>query len=111
MIGALADAGARSASRAGRAAERAFAFVERALVVRAEAARARVCATSKDGVVKGPGFLDDHAFVADAALDLYEATGDPRWVALARALADAMLAHFWDAKDDGFYFTPDDGES
>src|SRR6185312_17523511 len=62
-------------------------------------------------VAKGSGFLDDHAYVADAALDLYEATGAPRYVTLARQLADATLAHFHDAKEDGFFFTPDDGES
>jgi uncharacterized protein YyaL (SSP411 family) len=47
----------------------------------------------KDGVIKGPGFLDDHAFVANAALDLYEATGKPEYVARARAVVDVMLVH------------------
>ena len=60
------------------AAERALRFVERVLVVRDGQGRARVRRLAKDGVAKGQGFLDDHAYVADAALDLYEATGDPR---------------------------------
>ena len=60
---------------------------------------------------KGPGFLDDHAFVADAALDLYEATGEPRVGRLARVLGDSILAHFLDPADGGFFFAPDDGES
>jgi uncharacterized protein YyaL (SSP411 family) len=64
----------------------------------------------KDAVARGPGFLDDHAFVGDAALDVYEATGDPRWVALARGTAESILAHFHDAHADEFFFTPDDGE-
>ncbi len=112
MAGALAQAGAALGDAAMiEAASRALGFVERALVVPEGEGRSRVLRHSKDGVVKGPGFLDDHAFVADAALDLYEATGEVRWVALARSLADAILAHFHDAKGDSFDFTPDDGET
>ena len=48
--------------------------------------------------------------MADAALDLYEATGEPRYVALARSLSDTILALFHDAAGEGFFFTPDDGE-
>lgn len=64
----------------------------------------------KDGEVKGPGFLDDHAFVGDAALDLYEATGEGRWVRFARAVADSVLVHFHDAAGGGFFFSADDAE-
>ncbi|HEX3772629.1 MAG TPA: thioredoxin domain-containing protein [Polyangiaceae bacterium] len=111
MAGALATAGAAlgDASMVG-AAERALEFVAGALVV-PEGEGARALRLVKDGAVKGPGFLDDHAFVADAALDLYEATGRPRWVALARSLAGGILAHFHDAADAAFVFTPDDGEA
>jgi|CZKU01.1.fsa_nt_gi uncharacterized protein YyaL (SSP411 family) len=115
MAGALATAGAALGDPAlVNAAERALGLVERLLVVpegEGEHARARALRHFKDGVVKGPGFLDDHAFVADAALDLYEATGQPRWVALARSLADAILAHFHEPETDAFAFTPDDGEA
>ena len=110
VVGALAEAGAALGEPAMvEAASRAMHQVERELVVR-DPAGARVQRLAKDGVVKGPGFLDDHAFVADAALDLYEATGEPRWVALARAVADSILAHFQDAGEGGFFFTADDGE-
>ncbi len=116
MAGALAQAGAALGDRdMVDAAVRALTFVSEALVVSERlpegSARARVLRHAKDGIVKGPGFLDDHAFVADAALDVYEATGDVRWVALARAIADAILAHFHDAATDSFDFTPDDGEA
>jgi uncharacterized protein len=111
MAGALARAGSALGDPAlVEAASRALAFVERALIVPEGEGRARVLRHVKDGIVKGPGFLDDHAFVADAALDLYEATGRVRWVALARSLADAMLTHFFDAESSSFDFTPDDGE-
>ena len=98
----------RRARRRGRRAGRARAAGRGRARDGARRARACSCATAhgharacmrlaKDGVAKGQGFLDDHAYVADAALDLYEATGDPRYVALARSLADAILAHFHDA--------------
>ncbi len=111
MAGALADAGAALGEPAlVEAAARALAFVERVLVVTERDSGARVLRHAKDGVVRGPGFLDDHAFVADAAIDLYEATGDPRWIQLARSLADSIVGHFHDPEKDEFYFTPDDGE-
>ncbi len=112
MAGALAKAGAALGDEAMvAAASRALSFVEAKLVVRAPDGSARVLRLAKSGVVKGPGFLDDHAYVGDAALDLYEATGDPRWVVLARAIGDAVVARFHDPRDGGFFFTPDDGET
>jgi len=106
MIGAMAEAaGALREPSLLVAAERAFAFVLRALTE-----DGRVKRLTKDGVVKGPGFLDDHSFLASAALDLYEATGDPRYVAHARRIADRMLELFWDEAGAGFFFTPEGGE-
>jgi uncharacterized protein len=107
MIRALADAGAalRDAGMV-EAASRALAFVKGALVK-----DGRIVRLVKDGITRGPGFLDDYACVAAAALELYEATGDASHVVLARALADAILAHFWDDETAELYFTPDDGEA
>jgi uncharacterized protein YyaL (SSP411 family) len=111
MISALADAAGVVGPQLANAAERALRFVERSLVVReADGRSARVLRHCREGVAKGPGFLDDHAFVADAALDVYEASGDPRWVALARAVAETILVRFHDTNDDGFFFTADDSE-
>jgi uncharacterized protein YyaL (SSP411 family) len=110
-IGALADAGvALDEPPLLSAAERAMAYVEAHLLTRDAHDHVRVMRLAKDGIAKGQGFLDDHAYVADAALDLYEATGEPRYVGLARSLADAILAHFHDAAGQGFFFMPDDGE-
>jgi uncharacterized protein YyaL (SSP411 family) len=109
MAGALAQAGGALGDDAMIAASvRALEFVERMLVVTEAQKQVRLHRHVKDGQVRGPGFLDDYAFVADAALDVYEATGDPRWVGFARSLADSILAHFHDAKGDGFFFSPDD---
>jgi uncharacterized protein YyaL (SSP411 family) len=110
MIGAMADAGSALDPALVAAAERAMRFVERTLVAPEGAGRSRVRRLAKDGVSKGQGFLDDHAYLADAALDLYEATGDPHWVSLARSLGESLLTHFYDAKDASFFFVPDDGE-
>jgi uncharacterized protein YyaL (SSP411 family) len=111
MAGALATAGAAIGDPSMiAAAARALAFVEASLVVR-EGSAARVLRHVKDGVARGPGFLDDHAFVADAALDLYEATGEPRWAELARAIGSAIVARFYDEGERAFHFSPDDGEA
>ena len=111
MISALADASGVVGPELLAAAERAMGFVDEALVVREDGTNlVRVLRHCRDGAAKGKGFLDDHAFVGEAALDVYEATGDPRWVGLARGIADAILEHFHDEEQDGFFFTPDDGE-
>jgi uncharacterized protein YyaL (SSP411 family) len=112
MISGLAHASAVAGAELLDAAVRAMRFVESSLVTWEPAGRvARVMRHSTGGTPKGVGFLDDHAFVGDAALDVYEATGEPRWVVLARGVTEAILAHFHDAADDTFYFSPNDGES
>jgi uncharacterized protein len=106
VIGALADASiALGEPSLLTAAEKAFDNVERVLV-----SGGRVARLAKGDIVKEAGFLDDHAFVCAAALDLYEATGRERYLATARAIADRMLERFWDEADAGFFFVPSDGE-
>lgn len=51
------------------------------------------------------GFLEDYALLADGLLALYEATFEPRWLLEARALADMLLARFWDSGIGGFFDT------
>jgi uncharacterized protein YyaL (SSP411 family) len=106
LIGALADAStALGEGSLLTAAEKAFDCVEQALV-----SGGRVMRLVKGDIVKGPGFLDDHSFLAAAALDLYEATGNEARLESARRIADQMIARFWDQAEDGFFFTPGDGE-
>ncbi|RLM51748.1 thioredoxin domain-containing protein [Halorubrum sp. Atlit-28R] len=65
-----------------------------------------------DGDVRGPGYLDDYAFLARGALDTYAATGDPEPLGFALDLADALVDEFHDADDGTIYFTRDlDGEA
>ena len=113
MIGAMAEAGAALGdANLVASAERALSFVESKLLVRDGHLRAARLAKKVDDtwLVKAPGFLDDHAYLANAALDVYEVTGDPARARLARDLADAMLDAFW-TEEDGFFFTPKDGEA
>jgi hypothetical protein len=56
------------------------------------------------------GYLEDYAFLAEGLLALYQTTFDGRWFHWARELADAMLAHFADEDNPGFYDTRDDHE-
>jgi uncharacterized protein YyaL (SSP411 family) len=55
-------------------------------------------------------YLEDYAFLAEGLLALYQTTFDKRWFQWARELADAMLAHFSDTENGGFYDTRDDHE-
>jgi uncharacterized protein YyaL (SSP411 family) len=49
-----------------------------------------------------PGMLDDYAFTALACLDAYESTADLTYFKIAHAIADAMIARFYDATGGGF---------
>jgi uncharacterized protein YyaL (SSP411 family) len=64
----------------------------------------------RDGRTSGPGFLDDHAMLADGLVTLYESTGQIRWFVEAKALVTAMRARFSDARG-GFHDTGDDADA
>jgi uncharacterized protein YyaL (SSP411 family) len=64
----------------------------------------------KDGQAKQQAFLDDYACAARGLLALYEATGTLRWLEAALALADEMIAEFWDEAAGGFFYTARGGE-
>ena len=49
------------------------------------------------------GLLDDYAATAIACLDAYEATADLSYFKFAQAIADAMIARFFDAVSGGFF--------
>ncbi|MFO0658752.1 MAG: hypothetical protein U0165_02815 [Polyangiaceae bacterium] len=107
LLGGLAELGACTANPALiDAAERAFAHLERSLIDGGRVERF----TTEDGFVARPGFLEDHASVANAALDLYEVTGKPAYAERARRIADVILERFADTKG-GFFVSPSDGEN
>jgi len=59
---------------------------------------------------KIPGFLDDHAHLADGLLDLAGATGEASWADAAGRLADAIVARFTDPAG-GFFSSSTDHET
>jgi len=58
----------------------------------------------RDGAADVEAFLDDYAFLAWGLTDLYEATGDAKWLAEAKRLTQEMLQSFWDDSG-GFLFS------
>ena len=70
----------------------------------------RLLRTWKGGEAKLNAYLEDHAYLLEALLTLYEATFEPRWFAEARALADTMIQRFADEERGGFFETSSDHE-
>lgn len=62
----------------------------------------------KDGRATINAFLDDYALLAEAYIDLYEATLDPVWLTRARGLADYAIMHFFDQAQQMFFYTSDE---
>ncbi len=71
----------------------------------------RLRATYKDGKAHLAAYLDDYVFLAEAILELLQVRWRTSDLDFARALIDAVLTHFTDPKDGGFYFTADDHEA
>jgi uncharacterized protein YyaL (SSP411 family) len=105
MISALADAGA-ALDRADylSAAVTCARFVEREL----RDPSGRLLRTFNRGRAKLPGYLEDHAYLLEAYLTLYEATFDAIWFVRARELADTILERFFDPSLGGFFSVSDD---
>ena len=62
----------------------------------------------KDGETKTPGFLEDYADVASAAIDVYEASDAPEALAMAERLFAAAKEAFWDEEKAMFFFARKD---
>jgi uncharacterized protein len=72
------------------------------------AADGRLHRSYKAGIAKLPGTLEDHAYVADGLIALYEATGEPRWLEEAHRLTQLAVSLFYDDKERAFYMTAAD---
>ena len=70
----------------------------------------RLLATYKDGKAHLNAYLDDHAFLLDALLELMQAEFRNVDLAFAAQLADAVLTRFEDQQNGGFFFTSHDHE-
>jgi uncharacterized protein len=65
----------------------------------------RLMAAWKDGQARFPAYLDDHAFLLDALLELMQSRFRAADLEFARALADRLLDCFSDRERGGFWFT------
>jgi hypothetical protein len=70
----------------------------------------RLLRSWRDGRTSGPGFLDDYALIAGAALDLYETTFDEAWFTEAFRLVEGAIGLFGDESGAGFFDTGSDAE-
>jgi len=106
MISALAKAGfaldePRYVDAAARSAE---------MILTSMRFEARLFRVSLAGEAGGPAFLEDYAFLIAALIDLYEASGEPRWIETALSLQQVQDDHYRDSSGGGYYRTADDGE-
>ena len=70
----------------------------------------RLFASYKNGDARFPAYLDDHAFLLDALLEVLQTRWDSKLMQLAIDLADTLLDRFADPAG-GFYFTSDSHET
>ena len=70
----------------------------------------RLLRTWKGGEARIHAYLEDHAYLLEAVLTLYESTFDARWYRAAVELGDTIIERFSDPERGGFFSTADDGE-
>jgi uncharacterized protein YyaL (SSP411 family) len=66
--------------------------------------------TYKDGKAKLNAYLEDYANFADGLIELYQVSGETKYLAEGRRLADLMITEFWDEENGGFFFTANNHE-
>lgn len=106
MIKGLATAGrVLGQARFIDAAQQAFDFIHDSLWI-----DGRLRASWKEGRARFAAYLDDYAFLIDAALELLQCRWSSAYLNWTRELAEVLLAQFEDAVDGGFFFTAHDHE-
>jgi hypothetical protein len=116
MICALAETGAALREQAPAGIDRAPADrLLRAAVTCAEFVlrdlrdeQGRLLRTYNDGRAKIGAYLEDHAYLLEALLVLFETTCEKRWFQAALALADELIERFSDPERGGFFSTASD---
>jgi uncharacterized protein YyaL (SSP411 family) len=107
MLGALAEAGAALGEpRWVEAARECAGF----LLGTMRDGDGRLLRTYNRGEARLNAYLEDHAYLVEALLDLCEATFEERWYLAAREVADAMIERFADPEHGGFFTTSSDHE-
>jgi uncharacterized protein YyaL (SSP411 family) len=59
---------------------------------------------------KIPAYLDDHAFLLDAIMELLQSKWNTVHLNFAIQIADHLISNFFDERDGGFFFTANDHE-
>jgi uncharacterized protein len=107
MISALADAGAvlgRDDYIGAAVTCASFLLAD----VRDDAGR--LLRSWKQGQARLSAYLEDHAYLLEALITLYECTFDPRWYRSAVGFADTIIDRFSDHERGGFFTTAEDHE-
>jgi len=68
----------------------------------------RLLHSYKNGQAKINGFLEDYAFVIEAYIAVFEATGEKEWLDEAQRLTGIAISDFYDEHKQVFYFTAND---
>ena len=84
-----------------------YASVAARSVLRANQRSGRLLRMSAGGEGGLEGTLEDYAFLVQGLLDLFEATGEPRWLEESVRLTGAMIDGYEDREQGGFYLTLD----
>jgi uncharacterized protein YyaL (SSP411 family) len=107
MISALAEAGAVLGRRDYlEAARRCADFIWQQM----RSPQGNLLRSWRQGEAHLNAYLEDHAFLLEALLDLYQATFDPAIFDRARAVAETMIDRFADPARGGFFTTSHDHE-
>jgi uncharacterized protein len=80
------------------------------LLTRMRDPNGRLLRTYKGGDARLNAYLEDHAFLLEALLTLYESSFERRWFEAARELAETTIERFGDPERGGFYSTSTDHE-
>jgi uncharacterized protein YyaL (SSP411 family) len=110
MVSALADAGGALDGEDGRRYIDAAAACADFLLGQMRDERGHLLRSYNLGRAKIEAYLEDHAFLLEALLALFEASCQERWLEEATALAEEMIARFADPELGGFFSTAADGE-
>ncbi|MGF7158587.1 hypothetical protein FHS85_000197 [Rhodoligotrophos appendicifer] len=107
MIATLAEAGAAFENPSWiQAARDAFDVILTQMRI-----EGRLRHSLREGHARHTAIADDYANLIKAALSLYEATGEDRFIADAEDLIEPFNTYYWDVRDGGYFYTASDAEA